>query len=217
MIRRGLISAPPAPWPSVVLDSEGLWAIARNDSEDARAVLAASNQAGVPVLVPAVVLKGTGCGLTASYAWIVPAGHTPPGISHRKPTAVINGIRVYRRPSGPDSVLYLVPELSVRVGAHGPLGRRVLATLNRSPLSVVLGKGRASPVPARWVWHRFGGVRFAAPRTWHRHRQTQWATCGTGVVPGSLVLIDAIKPPLALPRPARSHSPTLTRSRPSLA
>jgi predicted nucleic acid-binding protein len=40
----------------VVLDSEGLWAIARNDSEDARAVLAASNQAGVPVLVPAVVL-----------------------------------------------------------------------------------------------------------------------------------------------------------------
>jgi len=40
----------------VVLDSEGLWAIARNDSEDARAVLAASNQEGVPVLVPAVVL-----------------------------------------------------------------------------------------------------------------------------------------------------------------
>ena len=145
--------------------------------------------------------KGTGCGLTASYAWIVPAGHIPPGLSHRKPTAVINGIRVYRRPSGPDSVLYLVPELSVRVGAHGSLGRRVLATLNRSPLSVVLGKGRASPVPARWVWHQFGGVRFAAPRTWHRHRQTQWATCGTGVVPGSLALIDAIKPPLALPCP----------------
>jgi predicted nucleic acid-binding protein len=43
----------------VVLDSEGLWAIARNDSEDARAVLAASNQAGVPVLVPAVVLAET--------------------------------------------------------------------------------------------------------------------------------------------------------------
>ena len=40
----------------MVLDTEGLWAIARNDSEDARAVLAASNQAGVPVLVPAVVL-----------------------------------------------------------------------------------------------------------------------------------------------------------------
>jgi len=43
----------------VVLDSEGLWAVARNDSEDAKAVLAASNQAGVPVLVPAAVLAET--------------------------------------------------------------------------------------------------------------------------------------------------------------
>ena len=116
---------------------------------------------------------------------------------------MINGIPVYRRPTSPKSVLYLVPELSVRVGAHGPLARRVLATLNRSPLSVVLGKGRAGPVPANWTWHRFGGVRFAVPRAWHRHRQTQWATCGTGLVPGSLLLLDAIKPPLLLPCPFR--------------
>lgn len=59
MVRRGVKNAPPAPWPSVVLDSEGLWAVARNDSDDARAVLAASSQAGVPVLVPAVVLAET--------------------------------------------------------------------------------------------------------------------------------------------------------------
>jgi hypothetical protein len=50
---------PIAPWPSVVLDSEGLWAVARNDSDDARAVLAASSQAGVPVLVSAVTLAET--------------------------------------------------------------------------------------------------------------------------------------------------------------
>lgn len=56
MVRRELKSAPLAPWPSVVLDSQGLWAVARNDSDDARAVLAASSQAGVPVLVPAPVL-----------------------------------------------------------------------------------------------------------------------------------------------------------------
>jgi predicted nucleic acid-binding protein len=43
----------------VVLDSQGLWVVARNDSEDARAVLAASHQAGVPVLVPAAVLAET--------------------------------------------------------------------------------------------------------------------------------------------------------------
>jgi predicted nucleic acid-binding protein len=42
-----------------VLDSAGLWAVARNDSEDARAVLAASRAAGVPVLVPAAVLAQT--------------------------------------------------------------------------------------------------------------------------------------------------------------
>lgn len=59
MVRRGLKKAPPAPWPSVVLDSQGLWAVARNDSEDAWAVLAASSQAGVPVLVPAAVLAET--------------------------------------------------------------------------------------------------------------------------------------------------------------
>jgi predicted nucleic acid-binding protein len=59
MVRRGLKNVPPAPWPSVVLDSQGLWAVARNDSDDARAVLAASSQAGVPVLVPTAVLAET--------------------------------------------------------------------------------------------------------------------------------------------------------------
>jgi predicted nucleic acid-binding protein len=43
----------------VVLDSEGLWAVARNDSDDARAVLASSSQAGIPVLVPTAVLAET--------------------------------------------------------------------------------------------------------------------------------------------------------------
>jgi predicted nucleic acid-binding protein len=43
----------------VVLDSQGLWAVARNDSDDARAVLAASSEAGVPVLVPTAVLAET--------------------------------------------------------------------------------------------------------------------------------------------------------------
>jgi predicted nucleic acid-binding protein len=43
----------------VVLDSAGLWAVARNDSEDARAVLALSREAGVPVLVPTAVLAET--------------------------------------------------------------------------------------------------------------------------------------------------------------
>ena len=42
-----------------MLDREGLWSVARNDSEDGRALLAASREAGVPVLLPAAVLAET--------------------------------------------------------------------------------------------------------------------------------------------------------------
>ena len=187
----------PVPYRRARLSVPGRWLVETPQDFFCQARSAGMIFSGARPMVP----KGTRCGLPASYAWILPAGHIPPGVSHRKPTQVINGIRVYRRPSGPNSVLYLVPELGVRVGAHGPLRTRVLATLNRSPLSVVLGRGPAIPVPAHWVWHQFGGVRFAVPRSWRRHRQTQWANCGSGVAPGSLVLIDAIKPPLALPCP----------------
>jgi hypothetical protein len=43
----------------VVFDSQGFRAVARNDDVDARAVLAASSAAGVPVIVPAAVLAET--------------------------------------------------------------------------------------------------------------------------------------------------------------
>ena len=154
--------------------------------------------AGTRPRIPKTV---TGCHLTASLAWIVPAGPIPAGIRHRRPAAVLHGIRVYRMPAGPGAVLYLVPGLGVRVGARGPLARRVLATLTRSPLSVVLRNGPAGGAGASWIWHRFGGVRFAVPRSWRLQRQHQWATCGTGIVPRSVVLIDATRPPAALPCP----------------
>jgi hypothetical protein len=160
--------------------------------------------------------RGQGCGLAASLAWILPAGHIPPGISHRRPAEVIHGIPVYRLPSGNGSVLYLVPELQVRVGARGPLARRVLATLSTSPLSVVLGRGQASLVPASWTWQRFGGVQFAIPRSWPLQREDQWATCGTGLVPRSLLLIDATKPPLYLPCPYTFPTATAYQAQPGL-
>ena len=160
--------------------------------------------------------EGMGCRLTASLAWIVPAGPIPPGIGQRRPTAVIHGIPVYELRSGPGSVLYLVPGLGVRAGARGPLARRVLATLTWSPLAVVLRRGRAGPVPASWAWHRFGGVRFAAPRSWSLQRDNQWATCGTGLVPRSLLLIDATLPPLALPCPYPFPTAAAEQARPGL-
>lgn len=58
MARRRLTETPP-PWPSLVLDSQGLWSVATNTSEDANAALDLSRRAGVPVLVPAVVLAET--------------------------------------------------------------------------------------------------------------------------------------------------------------
>jgi len=65
----------------------------------------------------------------------------------------------------------------------------------------VLRRGPASPVPGSWLRHQFGGLRFAAPRSWNVQRESQWATCGTGLVPSSLLLIDATRPPAALPCP----------------
>ncbi len=160
--------------------------------------------------------KGAGCGLTANRAWIVPAGHVRPGARHRGPAAVIHGIRVYRLPAGPGSVRYLVPDLGVLVGARGPLARRVLATLTRSPLPVVLRHGPAGPVPGSWIGHRFGGVRFAAPRSWRLRRERQWASCGTGVVPRTLLLIDATRPPAVLPCPYPFPTAAAEQAQPGL-
>jgi len=129
---------------------------------------------------------------------------------------VIHGIPVYRLPGGPKSVQYLVPELGVRIGARGPLARRVLATLTGSPLSVVLKRGPAGQVPASWIWHRFGGVRFATPRSWSLQREDQWATCGTGLVPRSLLLIDATRPPVYLPCPYPIPTADAERAQPGL-
>lgn len=48
----------PPPFPSVVLDSEGLWAVARN-TEDARAVIDLAIRGGSLVIVPSIVLAET--------------------------------------------------------------------------------------------------------------------------------------------------------------
>jgi hypothetical protein len=145
--------------------------------------------------------KGWNCGVTASLAWILPAGKIPQGLAHRKPSAVIHGIPVYRLTSAKGTTAYLVPELGVRVGARGKLAARVLATLTRSPLDIVLSRGSAARVPAGWTWRQFGGVTFATPRTWSLQREDQWATCGTGLSTNALLLVDAIKPPMRLPCP----------------
>ena len=114
---------------------------------------------------------------------------------------MIAGYPVYRLPSAKKSVVYLVPKLGVRIGAHGPQARQILSTLRQSPLGAVLASGPAGRVPASWERHDFGGVKFASPRGWHTEHENVWETCGTGVDPRSLALINAKKPPIALPCP----------------
>lgn len=55
----GRLTRRPAPWPALVLDSEGLSAAARNKSEDLLAAIAATAAAGKQVLAPSVVLAET--------------------------------------------------------------------------------------------------------------------------------------------------------------
>jgi hypothetical protein len=160
--------------------------------------------------------KGWNCGVTASLAWILPAGKIPQGLAHRKPSAVIHGIPVYRLTSGKGTTAYLVPELGVRIGARGKLAARVLATLTRSPLDVVLSRGPASRVPAGWVWEQFGGVAFAAPRSWGLQREDQWSTCGTGLWPGVLLLVDATRPPIYPPCPLQLPFASVDEAEPGL-
>jgi hypothetical protein len=167
---------------------------------------------GIKPAVP----KGSNCAVTANAAWILPAGQIPKGITHHKPTAVIGGIPVYGVSSAKGSTAYLVPELGVRIGARGKLAARILATLTRSPLSVVQRRGAAARVPADWTWRQLGGVRFAVPRSLSVRREDQWSTCGTGVQPSSLLLIDATKPPLALPCPLEVPTAAAYRAQPGL-
>jgi len=159
---------------------------------------------------------GYGCGLTASLAWILPAGKIPAGLSRRKPSAVIHDIPVYRLTSAKGTLAYLVPELGVRIGGRGKLAARVLATLTRSPLDVVLGRGPAARVPVGWTWRRFGGLAFATPRAWGKQGEDQWASCGTGIWPSTLLLIDATKPPLYLPCPLQFPTAAADQAEPGL-
>jgi hypothetical protein len=78
--------------------------------------------------------------------------------------------------------------LHVLVTARGPLARRVLGTLTRSPLSVVFAPGPEAAVPSGWRWHDFGGIRFAAPAAWPQERSVVWAGCPLAIQPVTVTL-----------------------------
>jgi len=104
--------------------------------------------------------------------------------SSYRPRSVINGIAVYELYSyGPAPYVgthYLVPSLGIEVAAEGPLARRVVDTLTRSPRTAAVATGPAPSVPASWHSVTFAGLRFSVPAGWPINR-TQ-VTPGLGAI-----------------------------------
>jgi hypothetical protein len=116
----------------------------------------------------------------------------PPGEgqTHNR-TGQINGIRVL----GVRSVArgyssFLAPTMHVLITVRGPLANKVLGTLTRSPLSVVLGRGTRLAVPDSWRRHNFLGVSFATPGGWALVRDGHWG-CPYSMASAKVVLIPA--------------------------
>jgi hypothetical protein len=96
---------------------------------------------------------------------------------------VINGIVVYELYSFSPTAnggTYLVPSRGVEIEAEGPLAKRVVDTLSRSPRAVVLASGPVTTVPSSWRSVRFAGLRFSVPANWPM-TQTQ-VTPGPGAM-----------------------------------
>jgi hypothetical protein len=92
--------------------------------------------------------------------------------SSRESPVRLHGIQMYAlRLKG--VLRYYVPSLGVEVTAVGPLARRILDTLTRSPRAVVLASGPEPVVPSYWNRLIYQGLAFAAPRSWPVIRTTQ--------------------------------------------
>lgn len=153
--------------------------------------------------VPGYVVVGTAstklvlprsCRLSPNMAAI---SAIPRAAAGGRATTTVNGLGVVQIAGAPGYLAYLVPSLHVRVQAWGPLASRVTATITRSPLSVVLARGRPFRVPAHWRWYDIGGMAFAAPARWALVRNGYWG-CGY-VYPARVVLVPAAHARLPMP------------------
>jgi hypothetical protein len=108
--------------------------------------------------------------------------------SHR---ATVNSIQVTESTSSSGSTTTeVVRALGMQVRVKGPLAAAVVATLTRSPLSVVLDSSVRS-VPTGWQHVVFGGIRFAVPSQWRISRTTSWQGCLSNIEARVLVLSTA--------------------------
>jgi hypothetical protein len=94
--------------------------------------------------------------------------------SHPSRGSSVNGITVYWTSAD----AYVVPSLEVEISAKGPLARRVLRTLSRSPEAVVLASGPPPMVPPSWHRVSYGGLSLAVPSDWPETNETRWSSGG---------------------------------------
>lgn len=127
------------------------------------------------MLVVGAPVGSYGCEASRTY-YVHPTLMSIKSEGASRPTAsetrqTINGITVFAVPgrlrvNAVSLFTYDVPSLGVEIIAGGPLARRVLATLTRSPRTVALASGPAPSVPSGWHTVAFSGLRFEAPLSW---------------------------------------------------
>jgi hypothetical protein len=138
------------------------------------------------------VFRAMGCRLSANVV-IIRAAPSARTTERHHLQASVNGNTVALLPESHGTRGYLAPHLGVMLTARGPMSRQVLATLTRSPLSVVFARGPASPAPPGWRWRDFGGIRFAAPSGWHVERDKWWGGCSFGIAARTVRLSTATR------------------------
>ena len=152
-----------------------------------------------------VTYTGLTCGRPHSNTNVIvrPMGQVPPAYANEKPT-ILNGVSVYLGAHGVTFITYYAPSLGVEVTARGPMARRIVDTLCRSPRAVALASGSAPSVPSSWRSVTFAGLRFSAPADWPVTR-TQDTTglgdiCGTpGVALSHRLLLSTDQRPFVVP------------------
>jgi hypothetical protein len=130
--------------------------------------------------------QGLGCALAPNTVELSTTTSAAPQESHRK---TINGIPVTIATSK-SFTIGTVFASGTEVVVQGPLAAKVLATLTRSPQSVVLHSSVDS-VPSGWRRVSFGGLRFAVPGQWTLQREAIWEGCPGNIAGGVLELSTA--------------------------
>ncbi|MGO9197043.1 MAG: hypothetical protein ACLQK4_07915 [Acidimicrobiales bacterium] len=106
-------------------------------------------------------------------------------------TAIVNGISVdVEQAAGVFRQPYAEWVLGVELTARGPMAKAVLQTLTISPYLVVM-RSRDVRAPKSWREITFGGIQFAAPRSWRERSDDVWGGCGYGISPDTVTLDTA--------------------------